>query len=232
VAAATTALTAVLTSCSASGTTPLTLPTVARTTASPSAPGSPTGSASTSAGTSAPSSAPASAAGTQLLAQVIPLPAGAHEWTDQSGVLDLTGFVHGFFASDAWTEEMSRGQRRGFVTAARRAWRTTDGSQADVFLVQFGSANGAQSLYDGLSSGWKDDTSKGSVFNDAADQAVGRTISTLDKLGNARTSLMTVRGNTVVYLSYFTAATPDQTSAQALFHSQLDALGHPAQAGA
>ncbi|MGC0313885.1 hypothetical protein [Kitasatospora acidiphila] len=167
------------------------------------------------------------------MAQVMPLPGGAHEWTDQTGVLDLDGFVHGFFTSNAWSEETSLSKERGFVTAARRGWRATDGSQSFVFLVQFANAAGAQSLYDSISEGWKQNPDQGTVFTDPADQATGLSVTKLDKYGNAYAKVMAVQGNTLIRTLYFTAANPDKAGAQDLLHRQLAAMSNPAaQVGA
>jgi hypothetical protein len=64
------------------------------------------------------------------MAAILPVPAGAHAWSDRNGALDLDGFVHGLFAPDAVSREKALLTRQRFVAAARQRWIATDGSQA------------------------------------------------------------------------------------------------------
>ncbi|MBM9506228.1 hypothetical protein [Actinacidiphila acididurans] len=188
-----------------------------------------TGSAASSPSAPAPPSstrgAPASGAGAQLLATILPVPAGAHAWTVRNGVLDLDGFARGLFAADAVSGEKAVLARRRFVVAARQSWFGTDGSQADIFLVRFAAPTGAESMYESMAHTWQTgNTPHQTIFADPADHATGAVNSAVDKLGNAGVKMISVRGDVFVYVHYFTAATPDRSGAQHLFRRQLDAL--------
>ncbi|WP_145910104.1 hypothetical protein [Kitasatospora viridis] len=201
-------------------------PSVSATAAQPSAPSAPSTSASASATPSIdPSSNPAGAA---LTASLLPLPAGAHEWPDQTGLQDVDGFVKLLYAPSAQQGELPIMTRRGFVVAATRAWRAQDGTQVHAYLVKFTAPTGAASWYDGMTASWRDNPDEGTVFEDSADQATGLSVTKLDKLGNAGAILMAHQGDTGIYLHYFTAATPDQAGVSALMHQQLNLLAHPA----
>ncbi|MCC9311092.1 hypothetical protein LN042_29185 [Kitasatospora sp. RB6PN24] len=162
------------------------------------------------------------------MASLLPLPPGAHEWPADTGTQDLNSFVKLMYAPDAQQQELPLMTRRGFVVAATRGWRAQDGTQVHAYLIKFSAATGAESFYDGVTNTWRDHTDEGTVFDDASDQATGLSVTKLDKLGNAGVILMTHRGDTAIYLHYFTAATPDQAGASALLHRQLDLLAHPA----
>ncbi|MGV9563929.1 hypothetical protein [Streptomyces sp. NPDC003480] len=159
------------------------------------------------------------------MATILPVPAGAHAWTDRNGALDLDGFAHGLFRADLVSREKAVLVRRRFVAAARQGWISTDGSQADIFLVRFAAPTGAESMYKSLAHTWQTTgTPHQQTFADPADHATGSVISTLDNLGNAGVKLISVRKNLFVYIHYYTAATPDRSGAQNLLHRQLDAL--------
>lgn len=160
------------------------------------------------------------------MAKTLPVPAGAEAWTNTpTGVLDLNGFVHGFYLSRAWTVETELATRRGFVTSTRHGWISADGSQSDIFLVQFRSAAGAQSMYLDLTQGWKQNPSQGTTFTDPALHASGFVVSNLDALGNARVELTTAHGNVLVRVTYWSAAAPDRAAAESLLQRQINALG-------
>ncbi|MEV6295576.1 hypothetical protein AB0M41_35315 [Streptomyces sp. NPDC051896] len=159
------------------------------------------------------------------MATIVPVPAGAHAWTDRNGALDLDGFAHGLFKADVVSREKAVLVRRRFVAAARQGWIGNDGSQADIFLVRFAAPTGAESMYKSMAATWQaKSTPHQRTFADPADHATGCVISSLDNLGNASVKLISVRSNLFVYVHYFTAATPDRSGAQKLLHRQLDAI--------
>lgn len=211
---AATLLTAVLAGCS----TPRIQPSSAATgsaTTSPSVPATP----------SPTGGSPASGAGAQLLATILPVPAGAHAWTDRNGALDLDGFAHALFKPDFVSRAKAVLVRRRFVAAARQGWISNDGSQTDIFLVRFAAPTGAESMYKSMAHTWQTTGAPHQhTFAAPADHATGSVISTLDNLGNASVKLISVRKNLFVYIHYFTPATPDRSGALNLLHRQLDAL--------
>ncbi|MQY34628.1 hypothetical protein SRB17_25980 [Streptomyces sp. RB17] len=194
---------------------------------SPAATGSAASSPSVPATLSSTRGAPGSGAGAQLTATILPVPAGAHAWTDRNGVLDLDGFARGLFKADAVSREKAVLLGRRFVAAARQGWISTDGSQADIFLVRFAAPSGAESMYKSMAHTWQTrSTPHQQTFADPADHATGSVVSSLDKLGNAGVKLISVRNNLFVYIHCFTAATPDRSGAQNLLRRQLDALAN------
>ncbi|MES4888892.1 hypothetical protein [Streptomyces sp. NPDC096012] len=159
------------------------------------------------------------------MAAIVPVPAGAHAWTDRNGALDLDGFAHGLFKAEAVSQEKAVLVRRRFVAAARQGWIANDGSQADIFLVRFAAPTGAESMYKSTAASWRTkSTPHQRTFADPADHATGCVISSLDNLGNASVKLISFRSDLFVYVHYFTAATPDRSGAQKLLRRQLDAL--------
>jgi len=160
----------------------------------------------------------------------IPAPPGATACKEppagpknQTGVLNLDQFVAALYTPE-WTETATRAAKeRGFVVAACHGWNNPDGSQSQVFLIQYASATGAQSMYRGLRGLWAEDTAT-TFFDDPDDQAAGLVHSKLNKDGFAYVSLITTRRNVVVYVTHFTPGTPDRDTAQDLLRRQLRAL--------
>ncbi|WP_345701678.1 hypothetical protein [Kitasatospora terrestris] len=160
----------------------------------------------------------------------LPVPPGAtagKQPTDRpknrTGVLNLDQYVAANY-DPQWAETATRAAKeRGFVTAACRAWKNPDGSQSQMMLVQYASATGAQAHYRGLHGLWTEDTST-TFFDDPDDQAAGLLHTKPIMDGMTYASLLTTRGNILVYVTHFTPKTPDRDTAQDLFHRQLSAL--------
>ncbi|ROR44535.1 hypothetical protein EDD39_2738 [Kitasatospora cineracea] len=160
----------------------------------------------------------------------LPVPPGATGWkqppvrlTTRTGVLNLDQFIAALYTSE-WTETATRqAKNRGFVVAACHGWKNPDRSQVEVMLVEYESAEGAQSMYRGLRKLWTEDTST-TFFDDPDDQAAGLVHAQLNEDGMAYASLITTRRNVVIYITRFTPAVPDQETAQELFRQQLHAF--------
>ncbi|POX52408.1 hypothetical protein C3488_08260 [Streptomyces sp. Ru72] len=138
-------------------------------------------------------------------------------------MFDLTGFVDNFYRPDARAYEKARATQRGFVTAARRGWFGDDGSQTEVFMVQFRSTRGARSMYADLTASWKQNSL--ATFTDSAVQGEGSVAEKPDSLGNVRVEVAAVRGDVFVRISRFTDATADKAAAEAVLQRQIDSLG-------
>jgi hypothetical protein len=125
----------------------------------------------------------------------------------------------------ATADETGLATRRGFVTSARQGWINTNGTQSEVFLIQFGAPAGARSMDLDLTGNWKVNQPDGRPFTDSAVPASGIVINKLDSLGNAEVRLAAVRGDILVYIRYYSAATPDKAGAESLLHRQIKTLG-------
>jgi hypothetical protein len=160
-----------------------------------------------------------------LLGKMVPYPTGARPWThSRTGAFGLNDFIDNFYQQAARVEELPLAQRRGFTGAARHGWFTADGSQAEVWLVDFAQTSGAQSMFLGLTDSWKQNTSAGPLYQDPVVHGTGQVNPTLDSLGDATVKEAAVVGRTLAYVIYFSAATPDKASAMALLKQQVAAL--------
>ena len=79
------------------------------------------------------------------------LPRGARAWPQNedngvTGVMDLKQLLVRFADPSDRQQVTSEEQDRGFRYAVRRNWTAKDGSQADVYLLRFAAATGAQSF--------------------------------------------------------------------------------------
>jgi hypothetical protein len=183
--------------------------------------------------TSAPTpSAPGTRAtgpGAALLARVVPYPTGAQPWVrSKTGVLGLDDFVNNFYIAKARASSRSLTAQRGFTTAVRQGWTNADGTQADVWLVQFATAQGARSMSLSVTANWKNAARPISTFADSAVHGTGELIPTLDDLGNACTKVATATGRVFVYVRLYSPVSPDKPAATTLMRQQYDLLGHGA----
>lgn len=192
------------------------------TTASAAAAGPGSG-AAVSAAAAGKAMTPAQAA---LLGRLVPYPADARPWTaNRTGVFGLSQFIDEFYVTSVWTSERGLMDRRGFVRAARHGWINADGTQDDVWLIDFSGATGARSMYLGLTGTWKTGGST-TDFADAAVHGQGQSTTALDSLGNASAKVAAVSGHTVVYVKVYTAARPDRAAAASLARAQYDRVTH------
>ncbi|MEY9849452.1 hypothetical protein ABH940_006558 [Streptacidiphilus sp. BW17] len=153
---------------------------------------------------------------------MVPYPSGARPWTqNKTGAFGLSDFIGSFYLASAQAQETPIVQRRGFTGAARHGWFTADGSQAEVWLVDFSTDSGAQSMYLGLSNSWKEEASSGVSYQDTAVNGMGMSNPTLDSQGNAWVKEAARVGRTLVYVITFAPATPDKAAAEALIKQQV-----------
>jgi hypothetical protein len=162
-----------------------------------------------------------------LMGKLVPYPAGAQAWTKNlTGTFSLDGFLGLFFAPTAKAHEHALMVDRGFAGAVRRGWIAADGTQEEVWLVDFSAPSGASSLYLGLTNEWKQSPPAGSTsYPDPAVHGMGMSNTTLDAMGNSTVKEMAVVGRTFVYVRSFVPATPNKANAQALIKQQVGLLG-------
>lgn len=184
--------------------------------------GSATSPASSTSSASSDFSASGTADAQALLGEMVPYPAGARPWTQsKTGAFGLSDFIDNFYVASARAQETPTVQRRGFTGAARHGWFTMDGSQDEVWLVDFATDTGAQSMLLGLSNSWKEEASSGAAYQDPAVNGTGMTNPTLDAQGNAWAKEAARVGRTLVYVITFAPATPDKAAAEALIKQQV-----------
>jgi hypothetical protein len=172
--------------------------------------------------TSSSSSAPAAPAGPL---GVLPMPAGAKAWSDNSGKpMGLDAFVKAFYIASAYSKEKSLYTQRGFVSGTIQGWINADGSQQSIAIIKFKGSSGATSLFDGLTGTLKDTPKPAKTISDPADGGVGISDPTIDSLGNANAEIVAHTGVYVIDVHQFTASTPDPAAAKALLLKQYESL--------
>jgi hypothetical protein len=159
----------------------------------------------------APASATPAGPGAALLAEVLPVPAGATPWK-QTGVLPLTSFVQSFYVQSVWSRETALAKHRGFVRSARHGWVNADGSQDDVWLIDFRTAAGADAMYKGLTDAWTDGTST-TDFTVAAVHGKGQLTTAPDARGNGSAKIAAVKGHILIYTRAYTAGHANKDAA-------------------
>lgn len=203
------ALFAVLTACSA--TTPVYVHT-GKTPASP----RPSDGAQASSGTAAADTGPLG---------VLPIPAGAQPWTSNTNkLMNVDAFIKAFYLKSAQTEEESLLPRRGFVSGVVEGWINADGSQQEIAIYRFATANGAVSEFDALTGTLRGKPKPATVLTDPAVGGVGTVSPTLDSLGNAVAEIAARSGDYVIDVHEFSAASPDPAAGKALLLKQYDSL--------
>jgi hypothetical protein len=186
----------------------------------------PTGkaSASPSASASAQASPGIVAADTGPLG-VLPIPAGARPWTSNTDKpMNVDAFIKAFYLKSVWTEEETLLPRRGFVSGMIEGWINADGSQQEIAIYHFATANGAVSQLDDLADTLRGKPKPATVLTDPADGGVGTVSPTLDSLGNAIAEIAARSGDYVIDVHEFSAASPDPAAAKALLLKQYDSL--------
>jgi len=181
---------------------------------------------------SAPTSTEPTDPGSALFAKIIPVPPGATPNPNQPiGPLDLTGFIDAFWAPDARADATIFYRKAGFQVAALQGWMNSDGSQGEVFLVQFSANSGANKARDDLLVGWRDSKSSPGVPSDRQfPTASGNVTATellvtkLDSGGDANVRLVAAYNNIMIYVRLWTAKVPDPQTAEDMLTRQLARL--------
>lgn len=163
--------------------------------------------------------------GADLLALLVPYPAGAEPWTkSKTGVLDLDEFVDIFYTSKNRATTRARVVSDGFRTAVRHGWFNADGSQEDVWLVRFASSDGARSEYLSVTDNWKNAAKPTTTFAVPAIHGLGELVPTSDSLGNTSAKAAASRGDLFLYARVFTKQPPEQPAVTHLAQEQYAIL--------
>lgn len=171
-------------------------------------------------------SARSSAQADEQLGKILPPPSDAKPWVGSpTGVLDLPTFVGQFYTPDSRGQETKLAQQRGFVSAARHGWINADQSQTEIVLIEFRTPQGADSMYRDLIRAWQDGKDGGRAQSAPDVNGTSLVIDKLDSLSNAQVRMTAPHGNILVYVRYFTAATPEPDQTKNIIQQQLAALG-------
>jgi len=165
----------------------------------------------------------------RLESDLVPLPGNAQPWSSNSsngptGVLNLAQFLANFDPSNI-PSDTAEEQDRGFQYAVREDWRGADGTQANILLLQFSSATGAQSFTLGYQGGAGDAVGTGGTYPvPHSGDSMAYEHSSLDKVGNIWTEDYAVVGNIAVDVDFWVPAKADRAEATALFQQQYAKL--------
>ncbi|MBY8882597.1 hypothetical protein [Actinacidiphila acidipaludis] len=170
--------------------------------------------------------AASSATHASLLSKLLPEPAGATAWpSDKTGVMDIDGFVDNFYAAQGRAASRSRTLGRGFSTSARAGWVNSDGTQSDIWLVEFDSEEGARSMYLSTTANWKSAAKPATTFPDTAVHGTGELLPQPDSRGNSSAKVAAYDGRLFVYVRVWSPAAPSKGMVVALMKAQYARLG-------
>jgi len=167
----------------------------------------------------------------RLRRDLVPLPDKAQPWQTTSqngptGVLTLAQYVKQFSESAAdKQQDIDSNTSRGFQYAVREDWFGSGSSQADLYLIQFSSAAGAQSLTLADQSGTANTVGTAATYPiPGSGDAMAYETDKLDSLGNVYTQVYAVVGNVVMELNYWVPAKADRAAVIALAKQQYAKL--------
>jgi hypothetical protein len=142
------------------------------------------------------------------------------------GILNADQFVDAeFITADRASEKESLGEER-FLDAVETNWHAPDGTQADVFVLQFGDAAGAEDYVSGVAEGTSSEREPTEPLAALAGVSGGEswTSGAVDTVGNIEQIAWFAVGNIAVDLHYYTPATPDPTGLARLAQAQRGRL--------
>lgn len=179
----------------------------------------------------------ASAVAGNIVSALIPLPAGgsALKVPDASanGAMNLDQFIKQVYTGSS--SERGLLQARGFESAAARWMNTATGQEDYIYLVVFGSPDGAQSYALGAAEAHRDDPTHASdtKFNvPALTDGAGFENPALDSYGNADSHIYGSVGDVAILVESFTPAELNRAEVLALVDQQATRLStYEQQAG-
>jgi hypothetical protein len=163
----------------------------------------------------------------RLLGDLLASPHGSRPWSTSkadgpTGILTLNQFLvrYGDTAADRQLED-SLEKDRGFQYAVRKSWVAKNGTQADIHLIQFASATGAQSFTLGYQRSGQDNVgSKGTYTVPASGDAKAYQRSGLNSDGYILTESYFVVGNVAVNVDFWVAAKANRSDVIDLVEKQ------------
>lgn len=178
--------------------------------------------------TTIPSTGGHSSAAQQLRARLERPPAGATAWASSWAHLwnptpaQFVAHVYPPASRDGATARLSA---QGLQTVVHETWYARDSDQADLVLMQFATASGAQSRFLSATEAKALDTRNRSFAVPGQHDAIGYYDDDLDKLGNVAAIVYARKGNVVVEEFYFSPARLHKADAIAWMQAQLARLG-------
>jgi hypothetical protein len=170
-----------------------------------------------------PASGETTDCGASLGSCLIAAPAGATRWPTSWGAetrASVSEFAREYYSGSDIPLEEARLKAQGVTAIAHETWSTVSGGGADLVLLQFGSALGAQSRYDWASTG-----EGGTKFTlPGRYTAVGYHTAKTDSEGMIDTDVYGLAGSVAVELHAFNPGSFDQASVDSSIAHQLDRL--------
>jgi hypothetical protein len=166
----------------------------------------------------------------RLQGDLVTPPKGSQPWADNSsngptGVLPLQQFAARFVMPSDNQRIIDEENDRGFQYAVREDWRGVDGSQANVYLLKFGSATGAQSFALESQSGARSAVgTAGTYAIPGSGDAMAYQYPGPESDGNVRTETYAVVGDIAVVIDVWVPAQADRAEVQALVKEQYAKL--------
>ena len=162
----------------------------------------------------------------QLKSELLTAPVGSSPYTrgtlSPNGILDMSQFVDGNFIKADQSRERDDITGDDYKYAAETNWVAKDGTQADVFLVQFADSAGAQDYVSSTSEG----TSTEQEPNEPLSSVPGVSGSeawvagAIDDKGDINQISWTQVGNVVVEVHFFSPARADAAEFDEIVHAQ------------
>ena len=162
----------------------------------------------------------------QLKSELLTAPVGSKPYSRGTlapgGVLNASQFVYGIFIKADRSNETDDITGEDFKYAVETNWSAQDGTQADVFLLQFADSDGAQ--------GYVSDVSESTSEQEAPTEPLTSvpgvpgseawTAGTVNTSGDISQISWTAHGNIVVEVHYFSPGTADATEFDRLVQDQ------------
>lgn len=166
----------------------------------------------------------------QLKSELVTAPAGSKPYDRGTlapgGILTLGQYVDGEYeAKDQATERGIMGSR-GLKYAVQTNWSAQDGTQADVFLLQFNGSGGAQDYVSAASEAKSEDEKPAEPLSAVPGVPDGEawTSGVIDDLGFINSTVWFSVGNVAVAVHYYTPATADPVGLDQLAQAQYARL--------
>jgi hypothetical protein len=138
------------------------------------------------------------------------------------GILNLDQYVDAqFVTEDRVSEKESLGQE-GFRNAVETNWHAPDGTQADLFVIQFGDPAGAEDYVSSVAEGTSSHREPAEPLATLPGVGGGEswTAGAVDSVGDIEQVAWLAVGNLAVDLHYYTPAAPDPTGLARLAQAQ------------
>ncbi|MCP2313969.1 hypothetical protein [Kitasatospora paracochleata] len=166
----------------------------------------------------------------QLKSELVTGPAGSKPFSrgtlSPDGVLTVNQFVDGVFNPEDQSNEKTRVAGDGFNYAVQANWSAPDGTQADVFLIQFSGSAGAQDFVADVSEGTsrKGKPQEPLSSLDGIPEGEAWTAGAVDGNGDISQIAWFAVGNIVADLHYYTPGAPNASGLAQLAQAQYARL--------